>query len=145
MDHLLVQRRIFAILLDEPGASACAAALEEADELLLSAASLTELLIVAAGKDVLDLTQRLLNALAPTIVPVTEQRALAAAEAYRSWGKGFHDARLNFGDCFAYALAKEHGCPLLFVGSDLALTDVEPALAANPAPPAPGPVERPPE
>ncbi len=120
---------LFAVLLDEAAASACATALEEADPLLMSAGSLTEFLIVAARKDVLDLSQGFITALAPTIVPVTEQRARAAAEAARLWGKGVHPASLNFGDCFAYALAKEHDCPLLFVGDDFALTDVKAALA----------------
>ena len=119
---------LFAVLLDEPEASACVGAIADAGELLLSAGSLTELLIVAAGKEVLDPMQDLIRGLKPTVVPVTEQRARAAAEAYRVWGKGFHTAKLNFGDCFAYALAKEHDCPLLFVGRDFALTDVQPAL-----------------
>ena len=62
------------------------------------------------------------------VVPLTEERALAAALGYVRWGKGFHPAALNFGDCFAYALAKEHDCPLLFVGDDFTKTDVKPAI-----------------
>lgn len=49
-------------------------------------------------------------------------------KAYRQWGKGFHPAGLNFGDCFAYALAKERDLPLLFVGNDFARTDIRPAI-----------------
>ena len=63
-----------------------------------------------------------------TIIPVTEDRAKAAAQAYRRYGKRWHAASLNFGDCFAYALAKRHGVPLLFKGGDCAQTDIEPAL-----------------
>ncbi|HZF96553.1 MAG TPA: type II toxin-antitoxin system VapC family toxin [Allosphingosinicella sp.] len=64
----------------------------------------------------------------PEVVPLTEERARAAAEAYRTWGEGFHPAKLNFGDSFAYALAKEHDCPLLFIGNDFSKTDVKIAL-----------------
>ncbi|NEH35386.1 hypothetical protein GR223_24715 [Rhizobium leguminosarum] len=48
--------------------------------------------------------------------------------ANSTWGKGAHPASLNFGDCFAYEVAREHGCRLLFVGDDLVMTDVESAL-----------------
>lgn len=99
---------------------------------MLSAGSLTELLIVAACKDVLDDMRGFLVALGPNIVDVTAERARAAADAYRRWGKGFHPARLNFGDSFAYALAKENDCPLLFVGEDFAKTDAAPALRPTP-------------
>lgn len=58
------------------------------------------------------------------IVPVTRGHADLARVAYRKFGKGNHDAALNFGDCFSYALAKETGEPLLFKGEDFARTDV---------------------
>ena len=51
-----------------------------------------------------------------------------AFEAWRNFGKGHHPARLNLGDCFAYALAKSRGLPLLYKGDDFAKTDVRPAL-----------------
>ena len=50
------------------------------------------------------------------------------AGAYDKWGKGVHPAALNFGDCFAYEVAKEHDCPLLYVGEDFSQTDIEAAL-----------------
>jgi ribonuclease VapC len=56
---------------------------------------------------------------------VTVQQAKLAREAYRDFGKGRHRAGLNFGDCFAYALAKDKGEPLLFKGNDFGKTDVE--------------------
>jgi ribonuclease VapC len=63
------------------------------------------------------------------IEPVTERQARIAREAYRDFGKGSgHPARLNFGDCFAYALAKDKNEPLLFKGTDFAETDVASAL-----------------
>ena len=62
------------------------------------------------------------------VIPLTEAAALRAADAYRQWGKGFHTASLNFGDCFAYQLARAHSCPLLFIGNDFGQTDVLSAL-----------------
>ena len=64
------------------------------------------------------------------IVSVTPASARRIAEAYEAWGKGVHPAALNFGDCFAYALAKEQGCPLLYVGGDFAKTDIPGVLNA---------------
>lgn len=64
------------------------------------------------------------------IEPVTEAQARIAREAYRDFGRGSgHPARLNFGDCFAYALAKTMNEPLLFNGDDFTQTDVKSALA----------------
>ena len=61
------------------------------------------------------------------LVPVTPEQAHAARRAWRRFGKGNHPAGLNFGDCFAYALAETTGEPLLFKGRDFALTDIEAA------------------
>ena len=64
------------------------------------------------------------------IEPVTEAQARIAREAYRDFGRGSgHPARLNFGDCFSYALARATGEPLLFKGDDFAHTDITPALS----------------
>ena len=60
-------------------------------------------------------------------VPVDLRQAEAAVEAFRRFGRGRHPARLNIGDCFAYALAKTTGEPLLFKGGDFARTDIIPA------------------
>jgi len=60
---------------------------------------------------------------------VTPQQARIARQAYRDFGKGRHKARLNLGDCFAYALAKEMHEPLLFKGRDFHHTDIEAASA----------------
>lgn len=66
------------------------------------------------------------------IEPVTEAQARIAREAYRDFGKGSgHPAGLNFGDCFAYALAKEAGEPLLFKGKDFIHTDLAPVLPGS--------------
>ena len=67
------------------------------------------------------------NVLEVSIVPVTVEHVEAARSAWRRFGKGNHRAALNFGDCFAYALAKTTSEPLLFKGEDFARTDIEPA------------------
>ena len=61
------------------------------------------------------------------LVPVTVEHAQAARRAWRRYGKGNHPAGLNFGDCFAYALAEATREPLLYKGGDFALTDIEAA------------------
>ncbi len=115
---------LFAVLLDEPDGRWCEAALL-ANDLVMSAGSYAEALIVAAGKDVFDPLKAFIDALEPTILPLTPERARAAAGAYRRWGKGFNPAKLNLADTFAYALATELGAPLLFTGRDFSQTDVE--------------------
>lgn len=60
------------------------------------------------------------------IVPVTLEQAQIARQAYLDFGKGRHKAALNFGDCFAYALARATGEPLLFKGNDFSNTDIVP-------------------
>ena len=62
------------------------------------------------------------------LVPVTLEQTELARTAWRDYGRGNHPARLNFGDCFAYSLAKLRKQPLLFKGGDFAQTDIEPAL-----------------
>jgi len=64
------------------------------------------------------------------IEPVTVEHAHLARQAFLDFGKGRHPARLNFGDCFAYALAKATGEPLLFKGEDFSKTDVKAAVTA---------------
>ena len=119
---------LMAIVLGEPAADACIAALEAEDNLLISAGTVAELLIVAARRGVAEEAQSLLDGLGFEIMPVTEGTALRIAAAYEQWGKGVHVAGLNFGDCFAYEAAKIRGCPLLYVGDDFSKTDVEDAI-----------------
>jgi ribonuclease VapC len=122
---------IIAWLEDDAFADRVSAAMAAAPALSISAGTLLELGIVVesrrgeAGGRELDL---LLHRLRVAVVPVTEEHAERARAAYREFGKGRHRARLNYGDCFAYALATEKGEPLLFVGEDFARTDVVPAV-----------------
>ncbi|MCL6710282.1 type II toxin-antitoxin system VapC family toxin [Pseudomonas sp. R2.Fl] len=115
---------MMAIVLNEPEADACAAILEREDRLLISAGTVAELLIVAARRNVAEEVERLIDGLGFEIIPVTSASARSVAGVYGVWGKGVHTAALNFGDCFAYAVAKEYGCPLLYVGDDFTRTDI---------------------
>ena len=117
-----------AIVLKEPRAPACVAALEAEDEILISAGTVAEALIVSARRNVGVEMARLLDALGCEIVSVTPAAARRIAEAYQQWGRAMYPAALNFGDCFAYEVAKEHACRLLYVGGDFAKTDIEGVL-----------------
>ena len=115
---------LMAILLDEASADACIAVIESEDKLLISAGTVAEALIVAQRRDVGEQMTALINGLGFDIQSVTPASARRVAAAYAKWGKGVHPAGLNFGDCFAYEVAKENGCPLLYVGKDFAGTDL---------------------
>ena len=91
----------------------------------ISAANFVELSIVIEGQfgaDVLQQCDALFRRVALVIEPVTVDQAHAARQAFHDFGKGRHPAGLNYGDCFAYALAKTTGEPLLFKGEDFQLT-----------------------
>ena len=119
---------LMAIVLDEPTAEACMAEIERADQLLISAGTVAEALIVAARRNLGNEVAELISGLGFEVVSVTAASAPRIAEAYGRWGKGVHPAALNYGDCFSYEVAHEHGCPLLYVGSDFSKTDVRSAL-----------------
>ncbi len=118
---------LVAILQGEPEANRCAGVIVAAENVLISAGTLAETLIVTERRGLRERLDRLLGGLPFEIVPVTGAAARRVSDAYGRWGKGLHPAGLNFGDCFAYALAKERNCPLLFVGSDFNRTDIQPA------------------
>ena len=121
---------VLAVLFDEPDAERYVRALAGASRCRMSVVSFLEAAIVlesragaAAGPD-LDL---LLERAPIELEPVTLEHAQAARRAWRRFGRGNHRAALNFGDCFAYALAEATREPLLFKGEDLALTDIDTA------------------
>lgn len=124
---------LIAILRREADAASYAAAIESADACRISAATLLETAIVVDGSRDPILSRRLddlLREAAISIEPFTEAQAQIARQAYRDYGRGSgHPARLNFGDCFAYALARATGEKLLFKGDDFHHTDIAPALA----------------
>lgn len=119
---------LIAILRNEPSAAVCAAAIECHEPRRISAATFIEIAaVIDRSRD--PVASRRLDDLLETarisIEPVTERQARIAREAYRDFGKGSgHAARLNFGDCFSYALARDLGEPLLFVDDDFAHTDI---------------------
>lgn len=115
---------LMAIILDELQADACIAALEAADEILISAGTVGECLIVATRRGVGDEMTSLVDDLGLNVIPVTQASARRIAQVYSRWGKGVHPAGLNLGDCFSYDVAREHGCALLYVGDDFARTDI---------------------
>ena len=119
---------LMAIMLNEPEADACAAVLEAEEHLLISAGTVAEALIVGARRNVGEEIAQLIDGLGFEIVSLTPASARRVAQAYEQWGKGLHPAALNFGDCFAYEVAKEHGCRLLYVGEDFKQTDLEGAV-----------------
>lgn len=122
---------LMAIVLNEPEADACVAALESEDDILISAGTAAEALIVAARRNVGEEMTQMIEGLGLEIVSVTPAAARRIAQAYARWGKGAHPAALNFGDCFSYEVAKEHGCRLLFVSDDFSRTDIESAIQST--------------
>ena len=118
---------ILAILLSEPEATIFAELISNDPKRLLSAGTALELMIVIearkgeAGGRELDL---FLHRAKIDIVPFDSEQAEIARQTWRHYGKSNHTAGLNFGDCFAYALATISGEPLLFKGNDFNQTDV---------------------
>lgn len=120
---------IVAILRTEPEASAFLGAIESATKCYISAVSYVEagVVIDRAGDAIASRRfDDFLRVSQVTVVAVTPRQAELARQAYRDFGKGRRKARLNFGDCFAYALAKEMDQKLLFKGGDFRHTDVDP-------------------
>ena len=118
---------LVAILDQEPEAKRIVRTLASAPERTLSAANLVEVGIVMQarrGDDGARDLDLLLAKLRVDIAAVTASQADIARKAFRRYGRGRHPANLNFGDCFAYALAKDKSAPLLFKGNDFGQTDV---------------------
>lgn len=127
---------VVAILQREPSAQALedavANALDAGEPVAWSAGTFVEASIVADGpRDPVRSARfdAIVDAMSAEIVPVTAAHAALARQAYRDFGGGSgHRARLNFGDCLSYALAKERGEPLLYDGDDFVHTDVRSAI-----------------
>ena len=124
---------LIVILRLEPEAPEFAQIIEGAKQRRISAVSYVESAAVIDGSRDPVASRRfdeLLQEAAISIEPVTEAQAHVARQAYRDFGKtSGHPAKLNFGDCFSYALAKVKGEPLLFKGQDFSRTDVKSARA----------------
>lgn len=119
---------VIAVLRGESDAAEIAVALERADICRMSAVTYVETAVVTDSNRNPVLSRRLDDLLHDSriqVESVTPRQAEIARYAYRDFGKGRHKAGLNLGDCFAYALAKATGEPLLFKGDDFNHTDVE--------------------
>jgi ribonuclease VapC len=118
---------IIAVLFNEDDAKIYAQSIAQSDIRRISAATLVETAIVVetqtktGGSRQLDAFLRLADI---AIEPVTAEHAHIARQGFIDFGKGRHPAGLNYGDCFAYALAKATGEPLLFKGKDFSRTDI---------------------
>ncbi len=120
---------VIAILENEPEARRFSERIAEATPARMSVVSIVETSMVMYGRrggtrDVGDL----LVTLKIELVDLDHAQALLALDAFARYGKGQHPARLNLGDLFSYALAKQLGEPLLFKGGDFAVTDIPRAL-----------------
>ena len=119
---------VIAILLNEGMTERLGRAIRAAPARRMSAASVVEAGIVIqgrlrnAGERSLD---RLVDHLEVEVIAFTEEHARIARTAYRRFGRGHHPAKLNYGDCVSYALARALGEPLLFVGDDFSQTDID--------------------
>ena len=123
---------LIAVLKNEPDAPRMIECMATASERRISAGSILECGIVLGakyGEAGLEAMRELCAGLSLDIVPVDAEQSRTGYEAFRRFGRGSkHRANLNFGDCFAYALAKTHNLPLLFKGDDFVHTDIRPAL-----------------
>jgi ribonuclease VapC len=122
---------MLAIFMQEPDGRRYLRAIVDADQRRMSVSNWLEATIVVERRGSAiaanGLDEFMQNA-GIDLMPVSVYQAMIARRAWRMFGRGNHPAKLNYGDCFAYALAKETGEPLLFKGADFAQTDVEPAL-----------------
>lgn len=123
---------IYAIVAGEPERERFSQLLDATGKVWVSAATLTECVVVMLGKktpgDPVAILERFIQLYRLKVVPVDEAQWRLAAEVLRQFGKGRHPARLNYGDSFSYALAKSLNAPLLYKGDDFAHTDIRSAL-----------------
>jgi ribonuclease VapC len=118
---------LIALIFSEPLAEVVERRLQEAETVAIGAPTLTETSLVLAGRlgsDPLPLLGRLLQEFAISVVPFSEAHWAEATDAFLRFGKGRHEAGLNFGDCMAYAVARLSDQPLLALGADFPRTDV---------------------
>ena len=121
---------LIAITRNEPEGLVFEDILDSAVGALISIVSYVETHVVIAGRKAnvdIGRTERWFQAFRIEIVPVSAEQGALAVNAFLNYGKGRHPARLNFADCFTYALAKSRNLPLFFKGDDFSRTDITPA------------------
>jgi ribonuclease VapC len=118
---------LVAVVLLEEETGELLVKLAQAPTVKVSAVTLVEasvVLLARGGQIQVDVLDALIARVRARIVPVDESQSLIARAAFDRYGKGRHEAGLNFGDCFTYALAKHYGEPVLFKGNDFSKTDL---------------------
>ena len=122
---------IMSILRQEDDAEQIAACVARASSVCISAVTRLEAFTVAMARGEIGSQKlaELLSQISPQVIAFDEVQSSLAVTAVKAFGKGHHAARLNFGDCCAYALAKSLNLPLLYKGNDFAQTDIVSALA----------------
>lgn len=122
---------VLAVLLEESAADGILAKIKTASPLLMSTANVLECVMRLAprnGQDRTGVLDRMLSGLPIQVIAVDEAQLRLARAGFMAYGKGRHPAGLNFGDCFAYALAMSRDAPLLFIGDDFRKTDIKIAM-----------------
>jgi ribonuclease VapC len=120
---------LLAIVQRDPGWEECFRAIALERSFVMSAVTLVESHIVATRHEVLEELRNYLGELKVQFIAADAATATRVVDIYARWGKGNHPARLNFVDCFSYDIAKQFGCPLLYIGNDFSQTDIPSALA----------------
>lgn len=118
---------LLAILLGEPEAATFSRAIAgDAKRLVSSLSALEAAIVIHSRKGPVGIRELdlLLHSVSATIVSLDADQVLLARSAYEKYGKGYHPAALNLGDCCSYALSRSSGEPLLFKGNDFSQTDV---------------------
>jgi ribonuclease VapC len=124
---ILDSSAILSILLEEEGHKSLLDAIGNADQVLIGAPTLVETAMALTGKlgfDARPLLNEFLEHAGVEVIPFTPAHGVTAIAAFFRYGRGHHPAKLNFGDCMAYAIAAESGLPLLFKGGDFSQTDI---------------------
>jgi ribonuclease VapC len=118
---------IIAIFLNEPDSDIFIAAIEKNDCVIAVPTVLETIMVLSrtVGHNADERIYQFIDSTRFTLKAFDERHLRVAAHAFLRFGKGRHPAKLNYGDCMAYALAKSLGAPLLFKGNDFALTDIE--------------------
>jgi ribonuclease VapC len=121
---------LIAVLFAEPGYLDVVDRILEADHVRIGSPTLVETSLVFAGRrrgKTAGEVEGLIEEMGITVVPFGEAEWRMAVHAFLKYGRGRHNAALNFGDCLAYASAAAAGDNLLFTGDDFRLTDIKPA------------------
>lgn len=122
---------LIEVVISGPRADECAIAVDQAGDIVMSAGTLSEAIVVALSKGGVPLRhmlEKLIASFDPMIIDVNAAAARAVGDAYAMWGKGSVANCLNWGDCYAYSAARALDAPILFIGNDFVRTDAASVL-----------------